>query len=156
MKFCAYCGRENEDNAARCRECGTDEFIATTRVAVTPPPRARMKASTRYGLLLPLYVALIVVELVKKRPVMACLWGALAILSFITLIHERRPLLNLPLRIVLGVVTYISCTLGGALLGNLVSGGMRDPWPIVCMVLGAAFGAFAAWRDKSLNPRHRT
>jgi len=26
MKECAYCGRENEDAAARCRECGTEEF----------------------------------------------------------------------------------------------------------------------------------
>ena len=26
MKECAYCGRENEDAALRCRECGTDEF----------------------------------------------------------------------------------------------------------------------------------
>lgn len=26
MKECAYCGRENEDSAAACRECGTEEF----------------------------------------------------------------------------------------------------------------------------------
>jgi len=24
MKTCSYCGRENQDEAARCRECGTD------------------------------------------------------------------------------------------------------------------------------------
>jgi hypothetical protein len=29
MKSCAYCGRENLDNATRCCECGTDEFVAT-------------------------------------------------------------------------------------------------------------------------------
>jgi hypothetical protein len=26
MKACAYCGRENPDDAANCRECGTSEF----------------------------------------------------------------------------------------------------------------------------------
>lgn len=26
MKSCAYCGRENDDDATRCRECGTTEF----------------------------------------------------------------------------------------------------------------------------------
>ena len=26
MKECAYCGRENEDHAVACRECGTDSF----------------------------------------------------------------------------------------------------------------------------------
>lgn len=26
MKECAYCGRENEDDAVRCLECGTDAF----------------------------------------------------------------------------------------------------------------------------------
>ena len=26
MKKCSYCGRENEDVAVQCRECGTDEF----------------------------------------------------------------------------------------------------------------------------------
>jgi len=29
MKLCAYCGRENEDTAVACRECGTDEFRST-------------------------------------------------------------------------------------------------------------------------------
>src|SRR5579872_430717 len=26
MKLCAYCGRENEEDAVRCRECGNAEF----------------------------------------------------------------------------------------------------------------------------------
>lgn len=26
MKVCAYCGRENDDDATHCRECGTAEF----------------------------------------------------------------------------------------------------------------------------------
>lgn len=28
MKSCAYCGRENLDDAPHCCECGTDEFVA--------------------------------------------------------------------------------------------------------------------------------
>ena len=28
MKKCAYCGRENDDAATHCRECGTGEFLA--------------------------------------------------------------------------------------------------------------------------------
>lgn len=27
MKSCAYCGRENRDEATHCRECGTSEFV---------------------------------------------------------------------------------------------------------------------------------
>ena len=34
MKPCAYCGRENEDDATGCRECGTTEF----GVAKPPSP----------------------------------------------------------------------------------------------------------------------
>ena len=30
MKKCAYCGRENGDDATSCRECGTPEFVATS------------------------------------------------------------------------------------------------------------------------------
>ena len=33
MKMCEYCGRENQDEAAVCHECGTSEFVATTRFA---------------------------------------------------------------------------------------------------------------------------
>ncbi len=33
MKYCTYCGKENEDAAARCGECGTEEFTSTARVA---------------------------------------------------------------------------------------------------------------------------
>ncbi|HEV2208885.1 MAG TPA: hypothetical protein VG167_08920 [Verrucomicrobiae bacterium] len=32
MKTCTYCGRENENQAIRCRECGT-EFVAAQPVA---------------------------------------------------------------------------------------------------------------------------
>jgi len=27
MKCCSYCGRDNEDDAIRCPECGTAEFV---------------------------------------------------------------------------------------------------------------------------------
>src|SRR6266536_2372566 len=33
MKSCAYCGRENQDDATHCHECGTAEFV----VPVLPP-----------------------------------------------------------------------------------------------------------------------
>src|SRR5260370_41180304 len=26
MRFCAYCGHENDETALQCRECGTEEF----------------------------------------------------------------------------------------------------------------------------------
>src|SRR5437764_8888353 len=38
MKPCAYCGRENEDDATRCRECGTTEFVVA--MPQSPPPRS--------------------------------------------------------------------------------------------------------------------
>ena len=37
MKTCDYCGRENEDAAARCVECGT-EFVAKPSQAGGEPP----------------------------------------------------------------------------------------------------------------------
>src|SRR5439155_25409814 len=36
MKTCEYCGRENEDSAARCQECGT-EFVSPPPPVETPP-----------------------------------------------------------------------------------------------------------------------
>ncbi len=40
MKTCAYCGRENEDAATRCRECGTAEFIVSAPPASPETPKA--------------------------------------------------------------------------------------------------------------------
>ena len=37
MKKCAYCGRENQDAAARCQECGTELVAPLPRSE--PPPR---------------------------------------------------------------------------------------------------------------------
>lgn len=38
MKECAYCGRENQDAATRCRECGSEEF-KTGEPAERPVPK---------------------------------------------------------------------------------------------------------------------
>src|SRR6185503_2857000 len=37
MKTCKYCGRENDNTAGVCIECGTDEF-KTQLMAEQPPP----------------------------------------------------------------------------------------------------------------------
>jgi hypothetical protein len=37
MKKCAYCGRENEDGAVHCQECGTTEF-KNSPIATSPDP----------------------------------------------------------------------------------------------------------------------
>jgi hypothetical protein len=34
MKTCAYCGRENDDNAVACNGCGTDEFKSEKGVQI--------------------------------------------------------------------------------------------------------------------------
>ncbi len=36
MKICAYCGRENQDDATQCSECATTEF--KTPEPPAPPP----------------------------------------------------------------------------------------------------------------------
>ena len=41
MKKCIYCGRENNDDAARCSECGT-EFVASAPAFELPGPWERM------------------------------------------------------------------------------------------------------------------
>ncbi|HTQ49488.1 MAG TPA: site-2 protease family protein, partial [Candidatus Acidoferrales bacterium] len=37
MKRCAYCGRENDDDAVHCRECGTTEFEGSASLTATTP-----------------------------------------------------------------------------------------------------------------------
>jgi len=55
MKSCAYCGRENEDDAVRCCECGTAQFVhpassamlsqrQAERVADAPDPECDVPA----------------------------------------------------------------------------------------------------------------
>jgi hypothetical protein len=55
MKFCAYCGKENDDSSAHCCECGMEEFTATARAAMTPtlaqPFSPNPSPRWRYGLL---------------------------------------------------------------------------------------------------------
>jgi hypothetical protein len=43
MKLCAYCGRENDDTAVACYECGTDEFKST---ALTETPTTGQPTSS--------------------------------------------------------------------------------------------------------------
>ena len=45
MKHCACCGRENDDAAMRCRECGTEFKVSTSTdtIAETPKPRFDFK-----------------------------------------------------------------------------------------------------------------
>jgi hypothetical protein len=49
MKACKYCGRENEDKAPRCRECGTEfapeEAPRQSIEPVAAPPRLPMTRS---------------------------------------------------------------------------------------------------------------
>jgi|SRR5689334_5919072 len=40
MKSCAYCGRENEDDAMQCSECGTNRFV----LAAAPVTSAQKQA----------------------------------------------------------------------------------------------------------------
>ncbi len=47
MKACTYCGRDNEDSASRCRECGTDRQT----------PEIRQPLSTRTKIFIALCVA---------------------------------------------------------------------------------------------------
>ena len=36
MKTCAYCGRENNDDATRCWDCGTAEFVVPAPAPIQP------------------------------------------------------------------------------------------------------------------------
>jgi ribosomal protein L40E len=37
VKTCSYCGRENNDDATLCSECGTDEFVTPVAPLTEPP-----------------------------------------------------------------------------------------------------------------------
>jgi hypothetical protein len=45
LKTCAYCGRENDDAAVHCRECGTGEFESGK--SAEPFPKAESPAEAR-------------------------------------------------------------------------------------------------------------
>jgi len=46
MKKCAYCGRENLDDATHCSECGTAEFAAPKPPVLPVASRAKMLTDT--------------------------------------------------------------------------------------------------------------
>jgi hypothetical protein len=46
MKACAYCGRENDDGAAHCSECGTFEFKRGTPEASKVGPQSESSKLT--------------------------------------------------------------------------------------------------------------
>ena len=49
MKNCAYCGRENDDNAPNCAECGTSEFLAPDPVSAASWSLDSSAGSMNYG-----------------------------------------------------------------------------------------------------------
>lgn len=67
--------------------------------------------------------------------------------------------MNLPLRIVFGVLAYIYCMLAGAMLGSSVAvfaGYWRGTGYLICVGLGVLFGAFVAWRGRVFQYRRRS
>ena len=46
MKKCAYCGRENDNQATQCRECGTSEFVAPVPPQAVQPPSKKDEEDT--------------------------------------------------------------------------------------------------------------
>jgi hypothetical protein len=48
MKSCAYCGKENDDTAVACGECGTSEFKGDPTVEKGPPPVAASESPSRW------------------------------------------------------------------------------------------------------------
>ena len=47
MKSCAYCSRENEDDATHCCECGTAEFALPTQHPESPQEPNRPALSNK-------------------------------------------------------------------------------------------------------------
>jgi hypothetical protein len=45
MKSCSYCGKQNEDSAVHCHECGTTEFSQPPAPPIAVPPIAYLPAS---------------------------------------------------------------------------------------------------------------
>jgi hypothetical protein len=41
MKFCAYCGHENDETALQCRECGTEEFKDSSAASASDEGRGQ-------------------------------------------------------------------------------------------------------------------
>src|SRR5882672_7905903 len=71
MKPCAYCGRENQDEATHCLECGTGEFVPATPPA--PPEKFGPMISRRtkvvcLGAVIVLFLILVVAPRVGITP----------------------------------------------------------------------------------------
>lgn len=49
MKICDYCGRDNEDGAVCCRECGTSEFSSATAPKIVPRKLPKAKIALGIG-----------------------------------------------------------------------------------------------------------
>jgi ribosomal protein L40E len=69
MKICAYCGRENDDAAIHCRECGTQEFERPKGEApeVVPEKAGPELPKWEFGKLTPEEMKLDVVTLLTCR-----------------------------------------------------------------------------------------
>jgi ribosomal protein L40E len=90
MKKCAYCGRENSDNAVNCRECGTDEFEGDKEavVATGPVPEDLQPAKEEFIPLSPADMEKDLVTLIRCRTLMeaemiVCRLDAAGIYAFI-------------------------------------------------------------------------
>jgi hypothetical protein len=73
MKKCDYCGRENQDDATNCQECGTDKFVALAPppVTSTPPPATQKVGYIAYAIGGASFIPLIGVLF----GIIAILWG---------------------------------------------------------------------------------
>jgi general secretion pathway protein G len=63
MKKCSYCGRENADDAERCRECGTQEFTTSLALPETELQRKLRRTDVLFRLLISAFVWLAVTGL---------------------------------------------------------------------------------------------
>jgi hypothetical protein len=95
MKTCAYCGRENDDTLAACRECGT-EFTAAEFVSHTPTLARRGRIIAAIVAFLVLVVAVITMPmLLLVIPLSALFYLPIYLpflLSFAIKSHEWRGL----------------------------------------------------------------
>jgi hypothetical protein len=95
MKTCTYCGRDNEDALAACRECGT-EFTSAEPVSPTPSLSRRGRIIVALVVLLMLAIAVIVMPvLLLAVPLFALFYLPIYLpflLSFAIKAHEWRGL----------------------------------------------------------------
>lgn len=95
MKSCTYCGRENDDALAACRECGTE--LISTEAASQPPSFSRPGRITMALVLLTVLAAtaIAVPMLLLAVPVLVLFYSPIYLpflLSFAIKAHEWRGL----------------------------------------------------------------